>query len=224
MASQSDFESRAAGSHHPLPLKTPLPDGVQYYPGYFDPAAQQDLLNLLRTIITQAPLFTPTMPKTGKAFSVRMSNCGSLGWVSDLSGYRYQAHHPETGAAWPAMPEILHKLWQDLSGFHAPAEACLINYYSDTARMGLHQDRDEQTFAAPVVSVSLGDEAVFRIGGINRKDPTRSLRLHSGDVLVFGGPARLAFHGIDRLIKGSSPLLKQGGRINLTLRRVTEAT
>ena len=121
------------------------------------------------------------------------------------------------------MPDILCDLWDAVSGFAAPAEACLINYYADGTRMGLHQDRDEGTFAAPVVSVSLGDEAVFRIGGLARKDPTRSLRLKSGDVLVFGGPSRLAFHGIDRVIKGSSPLLKQGGRLNLTLRRVTPA-
>jgi alkylated DNA repair protein (DNA oxidative demethylase) len=119
------------------------------------------------------------------------------------------------------MPDRLTALWQTVSGFSGPAEACLINYYADGTRMGLHQDRDEETFDAPVVSVSLGDEAVFRIGGLKRKDPTRSLRLKSGDVLVFGGPARLAFHGIDRVIKGSCPLLKQGGRLNLTLRRVT---
>ena len=201
--------------------ETSLPDGVAYFPGYFDQTAQQNLLEIIRGLILEAPLFTPLMPKTGQPFSVRMSNCGPLGWVSDRAGYRYQPRHPETGTAWPPMPDLLRDLWNAVSGFDAPAEACLINYYADGTRMGLHQDRDEGTFAAPVVSVSLGDEAVFRIGGLTRKDPTRSLRLKSGDVLVFGGPSRLAFHGIDRVIKGSSALLKQGGRLNLTLRRVT---
>ena len=199
-----------------------LPDGVVYYPRYFDETAQKALLEALRTLIAAAPLFTPVMPKTGQPFSVRMSNCGTLGWVSDRAGYRYQPHHPETGENWPAMPQILLDLWQDLAQFPAPAEACLINYYKDGAKMGLHQDRDEETFDAPVVSVSLGDTAVFRIGGRNRKDPTQSLRLTSGDVLLFGGASRLAYHGIDRVIKGSSTLLKDGGRLNLTLRRVTK--
>ena len=201
-------------------IEIPLPEGIAYYPGYFNEAAQQDLRDSLRDIIAAAPLFTPLMPKTGQPFSVRMSNCGPLGWVSDRAGYRYQPHHPDIDAPWPAMPEKLQQLWQAVSGFAAPAEACLINYYADGTRMGLHQDRDEATFEAPVVSVSLGDEAVFRIGGVTRKDPTRSIRLKSGDVLVFGGPSRLAFHGIDRVIKGTSTLLKQGGRLNLTLRRV----
>jgi alkylated DNA repair protein (DNA oxidative demethylase) len=200
----------------------PLPDGVRYYPRYFDETAQQSLVTALRGVIAAAPLFTPLMPKTGQPFSVRMSNCGVLGWVSDRAGYRYQPQHPETGQNWPAMPEILVDLWQSVAEFPAPAEACLINYYKDGARMGLHQDRDEETFDAPVVSVSLGDTAVFRIGGRNRKDPTQSLRLTSGDVLLFGGASRLAYHGIDRVIKGSSTLLKDGGRLNLTLRRVTK--
>ena len=198
-----------------------LPEGFAYFPGYFNDKAQHMLLDEIRQIIAQAPLFTPLMPKTGQPFSVRMSNCGPLGWVSDRAGYRYQPHHPETATPWPPMPDRLTALWQKVAGFSGPAEACLINYYADGTRMGLHQDRDEETFDAPVVSVSLGDEAVFRIGGLKRKDPTRSLRLKSGDVLVFGGPERLAFHGIDRVIKGSCPLLKQGGRLNLTLRRVT---
>ena len=119
------------------------------------------------------------------------------------------------------MPSELTALWQDVAADALPPEACLVNYYEPTARMGLHQDRDEQTFDAPVVSVSLGDTALFRIGGTDRRDPTRSFRLQSGDVLVFGGPARLAFHGIDRLYAGSSTLLDKGGRLNLTLRRVT---
>ena len=162
------------------------------------------------------------MPKTGTPFSVRMTNCGELGWVSDAAGYRYQATHPDTGAAWPPMPAALLAAWETLSGYALPPQACLVNYYESSARMGLHQDRNEDDFDAPVVSLSLGDTCLFRIGGVKRNDPTRSLKLGSGDAFVFGGLARLAFHGVDRLYPGTSTLLPQGGRINLTLRRVTK--
>jgi DNA oxidative demethylase len=196
--------------------------GVVHYPGFLDRAAQEALAEILRKLVAIAPLFTPTMPRTGTSFSVRMSNCGALGWVSDISGYRYQTTHPVTGAPWPPMPDVLLAAWATLADYpHAP-QACLINHYAASAKMGLHQDKDEQDFDAPVVSLSLGDTALFRIGGISRRDPTCSFKLASGDALVFGGPARLAFHGIDRLLPGSSTLLSQPGRINLTLRRVTK--
>lgn len=195
--------------------------GVSHWPGYLDRAAQVTLVDALRQVAREAPFFTPVMPRTGKPFSVRMTNCGSLGWVSDLKGYRYQPLHPDTGAPWPAMPPVLLEAWQQLAGYPHPPEACLVNYYATTAKMGLHQDRDEQDFEAPVLSLSLGDTAVFRIGGTERGGKTVSLKLQSGDALCFGGPARLAFHGIDRVLPGSSTLLPDGGRINLTLRRVT---
>jgi alkylated DNA repair protein (DNA oxidative demethylase) len=160
------------------------------------------------------------MPRSGKPFSVRMTNCGPLGWVSDAGGYRYQPTHPDTGRPWPSMPDLALRAWRDLAGYGPPPEACLINVYAPTARMGLHQDRDEQDFSAPVLSLSLGDTCLFRIGGTSRGDPTRSFRLASGDAVVLGGPARLAFHGVDRIMPGTSTLLPEGGRINLTLRRV----
>jgi alkylated DNA repair protein (DNA oxidative demethylase) len=163
------------------------------------------------------------MPRTGKPFSVRMSNCGPLGWVSDETGYRYQPTHPETGRTWPKMPRRLLEIWIGLAPDAPPPEACLINLYDANARMGLHQDRDEQELGAPVVSLSLGDSALFRLGGARRGDRTHSLRLQSGDAIAFGGPARLAFHGIDRITPGSSTLLAGGGRINLTLRRVSRS-
>jgi alkylated DNA repair protein (DNA oxidative demethylase) len=163
------------------------------------------------------------MPRTGKPFSVRMSNCGALGWVSDEAGYRYQPNHPDTGLPWPAIPQSLLAAWAELAPEAPPPEACLINFYDAKARMGLHQDRDEQALSSPVVSLSLGDPALFRIGGLNRDAPTRSFRLESGDAVTFGGPARLIFHGVDRIIPGGSTLLPDGGRINLTLRRVTPA-
>jgi DNA oxidative demethylase len=194
--------------------------GAWHVPGWLDRAAQEGLVAALREVLRKAPLFQPVMPRTGKPFSVRMSNCGALGWVSDVRGYRYQPLHPETAEPWPAIPEVVMDAWTALSGYPHPPEACLINWYGEGARMGLHQDRDEADFAAPVLSLSLGDTAVFRIGGKDRRDPTRSIRLQSGDAFVLGGASRLAFHGVDRVIAGSSDLLPGGGRINLTLRRV----
>jgi alkylated DNA repair protein (DNA oxidative demethylase) len=199
-----------------------LSPGLVYYPDYLDRPAQERLLQALREITKAAPLFIPRMPRTGKPFSVRMTGCGRLGWVSDVEGYRYQSMHPETGEPWPALPEQVLRAWEELSEYPHPPDACLINFYEASARMGLHQDKDEEAFDAPVVSLSLGDTALFRYGGLERKDPTRSIKLRSGDAIVFGGPARLIYHGVDRLNAGSSDLLPQGGRLNLTLRKVTK--
>jgi alkylated DNA repair protein (DNA oxidative demethylase) len=196
--------------------------GLRIYPGYFDRAAQIKLLDAIYNVLAAAPLFTPRMPKSGRPFSVRMSNCGSLGWTSDERGYRYQPTHPITGRSWPPMPEALIALWRNVAEYADLPEACLINSYDRTAKMGLHQDRDEADFDAPVVSISLGDDCLFRVGGRQRRNPTKSVRLSSGDVLVLGGDARLAFHGVDRIYPGTSSLLADGGRINLTLRRVTQ--
>jgi alkylated DNA repair protein (DNA oxidative demethylase) len=195
--------------------------GFRVIPSYLDRPAQEELLAALHEIMRVAPVYTPRMPKSGRPLSVRMTNCGPLGWMTDAAGYRYQENHPETGAPWPPIPDILLAAWRDLSGYPHPPEACLINIYGPAARMGLHQDRDEHDMTAPVVSLSLGDSCVFRIGGDRRNDPTRALRLSSGDAVVLGGGARLAFHGVDRIISGTSTLLREGGRINLTLRRVT---
>ena len=155
--------------------------------------------------------------------SVRMTNCGPLGWVTDqVRGYRYQPTHPEAGKPWPPIPQMLLDLWDEFACYPAPPEACLVNYYGEKAKMGLHQDKDEEDFEAPVLSVSLGDTGVFRVGGRSRKDPTEKFELKSGDVVVLGGEDRLAFHGIDRILPGTSDLLDEGGRFNLTLRRVTK--
>ena len=198
-----------------------LPKGVRHIPGHLDRDEQQSLLEDIRAVVGQAPLYRPEMPRSGKPFSVRMTNCGELGWVADKGGYRYQDLHPVTGATWPPIPERLLKLWDDLTGYPGPPQACLVNFYDTGARMGLHQDRDESDFSAPVLSISLGDACLFRIGGTERRQPTRSFRLESGDVVILGGESRLAFHGVDRIYPTTSTLLKDGGRINLTLRRVT---
>jgi DNA oxidative demethylase len=196
-------------------------NGLRILPGYFDEKAQLVLLAILRDAVAEAPLFTPEMPKTGKPFTVRMTNLGELGWVSDkANGYRYQPTHPTTGESWPAMPAMLLKLWAEVANYPHLPEACLVNFYTPDAKMGLHQDRDEQDFSAPVISISLGDQALFRWGGTTRGGKTQSVKLSSGDVLVMGGEARLCFHGIDRVYAGTSTLLKDGGRINLTMRRV----
>ncbi len=201
-----------------------MDDGFILLAGYFDRARQERVLAAIGKVMTVAPLFIPRMPRTGQPLSVRMTNCGRLGWVSDQAGgYRYQAVHPETGERWPAMPRMLSALWRDVAGYREPAEACLVNWYPPGAKMGLHVDRDEEDFSAPVVSVSLGDDAWFRIGGRSRRDPTRKVLLRSGDVVVLGGEARLAYHGIDRIMPGTSDLLGEPGRINLTLRRVTRS-
>jgi alkylated DNA repair protein (DNA oxidative demethylase) len=196
---------------------------LKHFPAQLDRRAQAALLADVRLVVAAAPLYVSTMPRSGKPMSVRMTNCGPLGWVTDKErGYRYQATHPLTGKPWPAMPAVLLDLWHDISGYRAPPEACLVNYYAGGAKMGLHQDKDEDDFGAPVLSVSLGDSAVFRVGGQSRKDPTETFDLKSGDVFLLAGEDRLAFHGIDRILTGSSDLLPEGGRFNLTLRRVTK--
>jgi alkylated DNA repair protein (DNA oxidative demethylase) len=201
-----------------------LPAGIRHLPSYLDRPRQEALIDIVRGIVAASPLYTPVMPKTGKVMSVRMTNCGSLGWVTDKErGYRYQATHPFTGRPWPDIPPMLLDIWRDTAQSDLEPEACLINYYDPTARMSLHQDRDEQDFSAPVLSVSLGDDCLFRVGGLKRDDPTISVRLSSGDVVVIGGEGRLAFHGVDRIYPGTSMLLKREGRINLTLRRVNPA-
>lgn len=199
-----------------------MPPGFKYFPGFLDRAAQERLVEILRACVAEAPLFTPVMPKTGREFSVRMTNLGPLGWVSDRAGYRYQATHPATGEPWPLIPDQVMDIWRAVADYPHPPEACLVNFYREGAKMGLHRDADEADFAAPIVSVSLGDTAVFRIGEPERGGKTETLKLRSGDVVVMGGQSRICYHGIDRVFTGTSTLLKDGGRINLTLRRVTK--
>jgi len=194
---------------------------MRVLPGRLDVAQQQCLLTEIRQVLAQAPLFGPIMPRSGSPYSVRMSNCGPLGWLSDRSGYRYTPVHPATGLPWPEIPAMVLDLWREATGTAYAPQACLINYYGPEAKLGLHRDQDEEARDAPILSISLGDTALFRLGGPERRSPTRSLRLGSGDLLVLAGPSRHWFHGVDRILPGTSKLLAEGGRINLTLRRVT---
>jgi alkylated DNA repair protein (DNA oxidative demethylase) len=199
-----------------------LPNGVKHLPEYLGRSAQEALVGAVRAVVAEAPLYLPTLPGTGKPMSVLMTNCGSLGWVTDRElGYRYQPTHPVTGRPWPSIPQQLLDIWTNIAGYEKPPEACLVNFYDDESRMGLHQDRDELDLTAPVLSVSLGNTCLFRVGGTHRKDRTQSFRLSSGDIVILGGEGRLCFHGVDRIFPATSTLLKKGGRINLTLRRVT---
>ena len=193
-------------------------DGFRLFPQYLDPPAQAALVSAVTNTFAAAPPYRPITPG-GQAMSVTMTNMGPLGWVTDARGYRYEPLHPITRAPWPPIPAALLALWRDLADAATPPDACLVNLYDAGAHMGLHQDRDEADFAFPVVSISLGDTAIFRLGGVTRKAPTAAVRLASGDVCILTGEARLAFHGVDRILPSSSRLIPGGGRINLTLRR-----
>lgn len=192
--------------------------GFDIYKGQLDIAAQEALVREIRDVAAVAPMFSPDTPY-GKPMSVRMTSAGKVGWFSDRSGYRYAPLHP-SGAAWPPIPDTVLGLWRDLTGVERAPDCCLVNYYGADARMGMHQDRDEADFSWPVLSVSLGDAGLFRIGNTSRGGKTESLWLESGDVVVMGGDARLTYHGVDRIRFGSSSLLPKGGRINLTCRVV----
>ncbi|GFE49302.1 alkylated DNA repair dioxygenase [Roseobacter cerasinus] len=193
--------------------------GFDIHTSYLDSAAQADLVAALRDVVRRAPFVTPVTP-SGKPMSVQMTAAGAYGWITDRRGYRYATEQPR-GMPWPPIPQQLLSMWEDLTGSERQPECCLINFYGEGARLGLHQDKDEACYDWPVMSVSLGDDGLFRMGGPARGGKTQSIWLQSGDVVVMGGAARLAYHGVDRIRFGSSTLLPKGGRINLTLRVVT---
>jgi alkylated DNA repair protein (DNA oxidative demethylase) len=202
------------------PAREKLAEGAVLLRG-FARAQQHELIPAVEAITAQAP-FRHLITPGGYRMSVAMTNCGCYGWVSDASGYRYDGTDPESGKPWPAMPVLLRRLAEQAAaeaGFAGFApDACLINRYEPGARLSLHQDRDERHLGAPIVSVSLGLPATFLFGGLKRSDPTRRYRLEHGDVAVWGGPARLAFHGVAPLADGEHNLLGRQ-RINLTFRR-----
>ncbi|MFN0115405.1 MAG: alpha-ketoglutarate-dependent dioxygenase AlkB family protein [Paracoccaceae bacterium] len=192
--------------------------GARLFRGFLDPVGQVRMAGDIAAVMGVAPPFSPLTP-WGKPMSVAMTSAGKYGWYSDRKGYRYVDRRP-SGSPWPAIPESVLAVWRAVGSADRMPDCCLVNLYRGRARMGLHQDRDEADFSWPVVSVSLGDDALFRIGGVARGGPTESVWLRSGDVLVLGGAARLVYHGIDRIAEGTSALVAGGGRINLTLRVV----
>jgi alkylated DNA repair protein (DNA oxidative demethylase) len=201
------------------PAPSAVVRGAALHAGFLDRAAQEALVADLRGVIRAAPLFAP-LTAWGRPMSVRMTSAGRFGWYSDRRGYRYIDHHP-SGTPWPPIPDRVLAIWRRLCSAEREPDCCLINWYGPDARMGLHQDRDEADFRWPVLSVSLGDDALFRLGNVERGGPTESLWLRSGDVLILTGSARLIHHGVDRIARGTSTLLDRPGRINLTLRVVT---
>ncbi|WP_296417701.1 alpha-ketoglutarate-dependent dioxygenase AlkB family protein [Pseudooctadecabacter sp.] len=201
------------------PRPTLVLRGVQVFQGWLDRTAQEALLAEIRDVVRAAPLFQPVTP-SGRRMSVQMTSAGDVGWIADRSGYRYADRHPQ-GTLWPDIPPTVRAVWDAVSGSPRAPDSCLINLYRDTAKMGLHQDRDEADTSHPVVSVSLGDDGLFRIGNTTRGGPTEAVWLKSGDVVVMGGDARLVYHGIDKTRPGSSTVLSGGGRLNLTLRVAT---
>ena len=202
------------------PSRETIAEGAVLLRGFALPF-ESELIAALREIIDQAPFRHMSTPG-GHQMSVAMTNCGGFGWVTDHSGYRYDALDPESGKAWPAMPPVFRALAEgaaDRAGFTGfTPDACLINRYQPSARMSLHQDRDEQNFAQPIVSVSLGLPAIFLFGGLKRSDRPQRYRLTHGDIVVWGGPSRLFFHGIAPLADGEHALVGRQ-RINLTFRR-----
>ena len=195
-------------------------NGFKLICGALDPGAQADLVRSVLKAADLAPFYRPLTPG-GKTMSVLQTSFGPLGWTTDRGGYRYEPHHPRTGAPWPELPPVMLEIWRRFAPDAPAPDSCLINLYRGPAKMGLHQDADEKDFSVPVVSVSLGDTAVFRRGGQARSDPTRTVRLSSGDVCLLAGASRRAFHGVDRVLTGSSRLIPGGGRINLTMRRAS---
>lgn len=218
-AAQVTDRAHAATRHPPAADA----DGFLWMPDRLDPAAQRAVLAAVDSIAEAAPFDRFVMPGSGRPFSIDMTNAGPLGWVADRSSYRYSPTHLRTGRPWPPIPPLLLELWRAFSGYPADPECCLVNLYrGEGAKLGLHRDEDEDAFDAPILNVSLGDTAVFRLGGRRRTDPTRSFQVTSGTVMVFGGESRVFYHGVDRILAGSSTLVPGGGRINLTLRRVTK--
>ena len=191
-------------------------NGVPVYPDFLSRPAQETLVADLRNVARAAPFRHYETPG-GRQMSVAMTAAGALGWITDRSGYRYADTH-QSGQPWPEIPERILAVWRVVSGVERDPDSCLINFYGEGAKMGVDQDKDEADIRWPVVSISLGDDALFRVGGIERPSPSKSRWLKSGDVAVLSGDTRLAYHGIDRIRFGSSDLLQNGGRLNVTLR------
>ncbi|MCK1504007.1 DNA oxidative demethylase AlkB [Bradyrhizobium sp. 18] len=203
------------------PSREEIAEGAVLLRGFVKPI-ESELIEAVRAIVAQSPFRRMTTPG-GHLMSVAMTNCGERGWITDHTGYRYDPVDPRTGAPWPAMPPVLRDLARraaEQGGFAGFApDACLVNRYEPGTRLSLHQDKDELDYSAPIVSVSLGLPATFLFGGMARNDKPRRFRLVHGDVVVWGGTSRLAYHGVAPLADGEHTLLGRK-RINLTFRKV----
>ena len=192
---------------------------------YFTPSEQLNLVEMCRRICDVSPMSTPVMP-SGHKFNCQMTSCGTVGWISDLQGYRYSKIHPVNQKPFAVMPQELIQLSQKLARLvdepdYRP-DTCLINYYPASAKskLGLHQDNSERNLKPAIISISIGDDCVFAIGTSNRKDPLQEILLRTGDVFIMHGQSRLAYHSVKRIIPNSSNILKNNGRLNLTIRQV----
>lgn len=192
-------------------------DGIDYFPNYVGNNVINSILKRIDDIQDKTPFFKPVMPNSNKEFSVKITNFGKYGWVSDKkNGYHYRQDHPISKQRWTPIPEEILDIWHALSKKDLEPDCCLVNHYNLKAKMGLHIDNDEKDFSYPVLSISIGASALFRIGGLKRSDKTKSLKLHHGDVLIMSGKSRLIYHGIDKIYPNS----QFDYRINLTLRKI----
>jgi alkylated DNA repair protein (DNA oxidative demethylase) len=200
----------------------PLPAGIWHRSGLLGPDIQAELARAVAEIAREAPFTHPRMKGKGM-FSAAITNAGDAGWWSDERGYRYEPAQPGTARPWPKLPAVfVDTVARAVAGTPWPAfasDACLINFYGAGAKMGLHQDKDERDFSQPIVTVSLGDDADFLIGGAKRADPARAIRVRSGDVVIMGPPSRMLFHGVRRVLAGTSPIPGVAGRYSLTFRK-----
>ncbi len=204
----------------------PTPAGMVVLRGRLSRAEQAEFVRLAFEVADDAPFYTPVM-RGGAPFRVQMTSAGDIGWLSDEAGYRYARVHPETKRPWPEIPEPITSfakaaaLEAGFSGF--TPDSCLFNLYRSDGKLGIHRDHVEQDRVSPIVSVSLGDSCVFKFGGLSKGGPFTDWTLVSGDVVVFGGPSRLAWHGVSKILRGTSDLIPGGGRMNLTVRRAMPA-
>lgn len=205
--------------------RSALPPGAHHWPGGLSLCKQSQILDDIQKVLSAAPAFRPRL-RNGVPMINTLTNCGALGWLSDEKGYRYEPCHPKTGKAWPPIPDsvltIARMAAEEIGVRGFEPDACLVNVYARGGKLNLHRDEDEADKRWPIISLSFGSDAIFVLGGPKRADPVQTISLHSGDVLALHGPSRMRFHGVRRL-EGSSPIahpvLPEGGRINLTLRR-----
>lgn len=193
-----------------------IKEGLNYFPDYLKKPLINDIICNLRNLAKESPFFIPKMPKTNKSFSVKITNMGNVGWVSDKEGYRYQDFHPITKKSWSKIPSNITNIWQELINANTKPDCCLVNCYDKNAKMGLHIDNDEKDFSYPVLSISIGASALFRFGGLKRSDKTQSIKLNNGDIIILSGKSRLIYHGIDKIY----PNDKFNYRINITMRKI----